>query len=350
MEGLVECVPNFSEGGDQSILDAIALSIRSVPEVELLDVVAGRDTNRSVFTFVGSREGVKEGAFRAIEAASRHIDMTQHSGVHPRLGATDVCPFIPLRGVTMGDCVEMARELGQRVADELSIPVFLYGFAASSLERSDLATIRRGEYEKLEGKLRDPVWAPDFGKPDFNERSGATVIGARKLLIAYNVNLDSAQKTVAHDIALRVREKGRLKHDSDGELITVPGRLKECKAMGWVIDEYGKAQVSMNLTDYHVTPLHTAFETVKDEARKRGIQVTGSELVGLVPLEAMLMSGRFYLDLQKKNRAVPETELVRVASDTLGLHELSPFDPLKKIIDYRVRGMRPSNRIAEIAT
>lgn len=344
MEQIVECVPNFSEGRNKSIIDAISKSIRSVAGVVLLDVDPGEATNRTVVTFIGSPEAVKESAFQAIQAAAELIDMTNHTGAHARLGATDVCPFVPVRGVTMEDCAAMAREVGRRVAQELGIPVYLYENAASRPERKNLAVIREGEYEGLSEKLKNPDWAPDFGEPTFNPRSGATVIGAREFLIAYNVNLNTKDRKLASDIALDIREQGRAKRDSEGRIvrdkngkaIKVAGRLEACKAVGWVIDEYQKAQVSINLTDYKVTPPHLAFETVREEARKRGLRATGSEIVGLVPLEAMLMAGRFYLTQQVRTTAVPEKELVRIAVESLGLKDVADFVPSEKIVDYQV--------------
>ena len=345
MKKIIECVPNFSDGRDTSIIEAIAQSIRSVPDVVLLDVDPGEATNRTVVTFIGSPEGVQEAAFQAIETADKLIDMSKHSGAHARMGATDVCPFIPVQGVGMNECVVYAQNIGKRVAEELGIPVYLYENAATSPERKNLATIRKGEYEGLEEKLRDPEWMPDFGEARFNPRSGATVIGAREFLIAYNVNLNTKDRKLAHDIALDLREQGRAKRDSDGKIIRddegkavkVPGLLKECKAVGWVIDEYQKAQVSINLTDFKVTPPHDAFEAVREAARKRGLRVTGSEIVGLIPLEALLLSGRYYLKQQNKTPAVPEKELIRVAVESMGLNDVAEFIPEEKIVDYQVK-------------
>ncbi|MFQ6615791.1 MAG: glutamate formimidoyltransferase [Fidelibacterota bacterium] len=349
MDKIIECVPNFSEGRNKATIDAIGESISSVSGAFLLDMDRGHATNRTVVTFVGSPEGVKEAAFRAIRTASDLIDMRQHSGAHARMGATDVCPFIPVRGVDIDECVTIAREVGERVARELGIPVYLYEYAATSPERKNLANIRKGEYEGLEQKLKDEHWKPDFGEATFNPKSGATVIGVREFLIAYNVNLNTRDMKWASDIALDIREKGRAKRDDEGKIarddqgriIRVPGRLKECKAVGWVIEEYGKAQVSINLTNFRVTPVHVAFETVREEARKRGLRVTGSEIVGLVPLEAMLMAGTYYLRQQGKTSAVPEKELVRVAVESMGLEDVAPFDPGQKIVEYRVAQASP---------
>ena len=344
MEKIVECVPNFSEGRDESILEAISRSVESVSEVVLLDVDPGEATNRTVVTFVGSPAGVKEAAFNAIATAADLIDMRNHSGAHARMGATDVCPFVPVRGVSMDDCVEIAKSVGERVGKELGIPVYLYEHAASRPERRNLASVRQGEYEGLTAKFKDSDWVPDFGEAKFNARSGATAVGAREFLIAYNVNLNTKDRHVATDIALDIREAGRAKRDKEGKIvrdeegmaIKVPGLLQSCKAVGWVIDEYQKAQVSINLTNYHVTPPHVAFESVREGARERGFRVTGSEIVGLIPLEAMLMAGWYYLEKQGKTKAVPEAELVRVAVESIGLNDVTKFDPMEKIVDYRV--------------
>ena len=345
MDKLVECVPNFSEGRDQSVLDAITGAITAVKDVALLDVDSGEATNRTVMTFVGSPKGVTEAAFQAIARAAELIDMKNHFGEHARMGATDVCPFVPIRGVTMEECVEIAKFVGKRVGDELSIPVYLYENAASTPERQNLANVRAGEYEGLAGKLKDPDWKPDFGKAQFNAKSGATAVGARQFLIAYNVNLNTRDRKMATDIALDIREAGRAKRDEDGQIVRdkdgnalkVPGLLKDCKAVGWEIEEYGKAQVSINLTDYTVTPPHSAFEAVRDGARKRWLRVTGSEIVGLIPLEAMLMAGRHYLTAQGKTTAVPESQLVHAAVESLGLNDVSKFDPNERIVEYRLR-------------
>ena len=344
MSRIVECVPNFSEGRDRNIIDAIGAAISAVEGVTLLDVDPGHATNRTVVTFVGSPEAVEEAAFQGIAKAGELIDMRNHSGEHARMGATDVCPFVPVRGVTMEDCVAIAKSVGERVAEELSIPVYLYENAAMTPERQNLATVRSGEYEGLPEKLKDPAWKPDFGKAEFNAQSGATAIGARQFLIAYNVNLNSRDRKLATDIALDIREAGRAKRDADGKIIRdedgkavkVPGLLKACKAVGWEIEEYGKAQVSINLTDYTVTPPHIAFEAVREGGRKRGLRVTGSELVGLVPLEAMLMAGRHYLTSQGKTTGVAESELVHAAVESLGLNDVSPFNPEERVVEYRL--------------
>jgi glutamate formiminotransferase/formiminotetrahydrofolate cyclodeaminase len=345
MPRLVECVPNFSEGRDRSKIDAITAAISSAAGVSLLDVDPGAETNRTVVTFVGEPEAVLEGAFRGIAEAARILDMRTHHGAHARLGATDVCPFIPVSGVTMEECVELARKLGARVGSELGIPVYLYEYAASRPERKNLADVREGEYESLPSRTGNPHWTPDFGPASFPPKSGATVIGARQFLIAYNVNLNTRSKKLAHDIALEIREKGRRKLDAsgapmknkDGSFVMSPGKLRECKAVGWYIPEYGAAQISINLTNFHVTSLHDAFEAVAEEATRRGLRVTGSEIVGLVPLEAIRKAGIFYLRRQGLSAGVAESELVHVAAKSLGLSDLTPFQPQEKIIEYRLR-------------
>ncbi len=338
---LVECVPNFSEGRNMDVINAIADAIKSVEGVKLLDVDPGADTNRTVVTFIGSPEAVLEGAFQGIKKASELIDMRKHKGAHARMGATDVCPFVPVSDVTIEECVEIAKKLGKRVAEELNIPVYLYEYAATSPERKNLANIRSGEYEGLPEKLKDPKWKPDFGEPVFNPKSGATVIGVREFLIAYNINLNTTDKKKAKDIALTIREKGRWKRDGEGKIVRdeegnkvrQPGLFKECKATGWYIDEYKQAQITMNLTNYKITPPHIVFDKCCELAWEKGLRVTGSELVGLIPKEAMLMAGRYYLKKQGKCRGVPEKDLIRIAVQSLGLNDISPFDPKKKIIE-----------------
>lgn len=341
---IVECVPNFSEGRDRAVIDRIAAAISGVDGVSLLDVDPGAATHRTVVTLVGAPEAVLDGAFTGIAAAAELIDMRRHRGEHARMGATDVCPFVPVAGVGMDDCVELARRLGARVGSELGIPVYLYEAAASRPERRNLADVRAGEYEGLAKKLADPEWAPDFGPAELNERSGATVIGARKFLIAYNVNLNTRDRRLASDIALDVREAGRLKRDADGKPIRgadgkferVAGRLGATKAVGWYIEEYDRAQVSINLVDHEVTAPHQAFDAIEEEAGKRGLRVTGSELVGLIPLDAVLAAGRHYLARQGKSLGIPERQIVETAIQSLGLRELGGFDPDEKIIEYRL--------------
>ncbi len=342
---LVECVPNFSEGRDTEKIGAIRREIEAVAGVKLLDVDPGASTNRTVVTFIGAPEAVKEAAFGAIATAAEVIDMRVHTGAHSRIGATDVCPFVPVSGVTMDDCVRLAGELGARVAGELGIPVYLYEAAARKPERRNLAVVRAGEYEGLSEKLKDPRWAPDLGKPVFNPKSGATVIGAREFLIAYNFNLNTRDRKLAHEIALSLRESGRAKRDKDGNIVKdargrtvkVPGRFKEVKSVGWYVEDYGTAQISVNFTNYKVTPVHVVFDEARRLAGKLGLRVTGSELVGLIPKEALLMAGRYYLEKQGKSPGVPEEELIRVAVRSLGLSDVAPFDPGKKIIEYQFR-------------
>lgn len=340
---LVECVPNFSEGRDMEKIQAITKEIESTPGVKLLDVDPGESTNRTVVTFIGEPEAVKEAAFKAIKKAAEVIDMRFHKGAHSRIGATDVCPFVPVTGVTMEDCVRLAHELAQRVAEELNIPVYLYEEAAQKPERRNLATIREGEYEGLEEKLKDPNWAPDYGQPVFNPKAGATVIGAREFLIAYNINLNTKDRRLAHEIALNLRERGRAKRDKDGKIIRdekgkaimVPGKFKAVKAVGWYIEDYDIAQISINFTNYKISPPHIVFDEAIKEAEKLGLRVTGSELVGLIPKEALLMAGRYYLEKQGKSPGVPEEELIDIAVKSLGLNDVAPFDPQKKIIEYQ---------------
>lgn len=344
MERLVECVPNFSEGKDKSVIDAITSVISSIPGVELLDVDPGADTNRTVVTFVGVPDAAVEAAFEAIKKAAELIDMSKHHGAHPRMGATDVCPFIPVRGMSMDDCANLARELGQRVGEELRIPVYLYEYAATSKERVNLASIRQGEYEGLVDKLQKPRWKPDFGPSEFNKKSGATVIGARKFLIAYNVNLNTRSQRLAHNIALDIRERGRWMKDDDGKIIKdekgkklrKDGLLKDCKAVGWFIPEFDRAQVSINLTDFDETPPHKAFDTCCTVALNYGLRITGSEIVGLIPLEAMLQAGKYYLRKQDQSSGIPESMIIATAVQSLGLDELYKFNPQEKIIEYRI--------------
>jgi glutamate formiminotransferase / formiminotetrahydrofolate cyclodeaminase len=341
---IVECIPNISEGRRPEIYEAVAAAAASVNEVTLLNVDPGSDTNRTVITFVGPPEAVLEAAFRLVQKGVELIDMTTHRGAHSRIGAVDVVPFVPVSGVTMDDCVELARRLGERVGRELAIPVYLYEFAASRPARQNLATVREGEYEGLEKKLREPEWAPDFGPATFAPRSGATVIGARKFLVAYNVNLNTTDKRLANRVAFDVRERGRAKKDAEGnpvldasgEAVWEPGLLKSVKAVGWVIPEYGLAQISINLTDLDVTPLHVAFDACEERARERGLRVTGSELVGLVPLSVLVDAGRHYLTRMGRTAGVPEAVLVETAIRTLGLSEVKPFDPNERVIEYRL--------------
>jgi glutamate formiminotransferase/formiminotetrahydrofolate cyclodeaminase len=341
---LVECVPNFSEGRDREKIQAIVREIEAVGGVKLLDVDPGASTNRTVVTFLGEPEPVCEAAFRAIRKAAELIDMRTHRGAHSRIGATDVCPLVPVSGVTMEDCVRWARALGRRVAEELGIPVYLYEAAASRPERRNLAAIRTGEYEGLSEKLQDPAWAPDFGAPVINARSGATVIGAREFLIAYNINLNTRDRKLAHEIALDLRESGRVRRDREGNILRdrngnalkARGKFKEVKAVGWYVEDYGRAQISVNFTNYKVTPPHVVFDEARRLAAKLGLRVTGSELVGLIPKDALLVAGRHYLEKQGKSPGVPEEELIRTAILSLGLNDVAPFDPRKKIIEAQI--------------
>jgi glutamate formiminotransferase/formiminotetrahydrofolate cyclodeaminase len=340
MQKIIECVPNFSEGVDLQIIQQITDAIESVEGIKLLDVDPGKATNRTVVTFVGSPETVVEAAFRGIKKASELIDMRKHKGEHPRMGATDVCPFIPVSNVTMEECVACAKALGKKVAEALNIPVYLYESAAQKEDRKNLATIRSGEYEGFADKIKDPNWTPDFGK-DFNEKSGATVIGARDFLVAYNVNLNTTSVRRANSVAFDLRENGRVLEengkkvlDENGEPKREPGLLKSVKAIGWYIQEYGIAQISMNLTNISVTPLHIAFDTAVERAHARGMRVTGSELVGLVPLKCLLDAGKYFLQKQKRSIGVDEKELIKIAVKSMGLDELAPFDPAKKVIEY----------------
>lgn len=341
---LMECVPNFSEGRDQGILDAIAASIKSVKGVALLDVDPGRDTNRTVFTMAGEPEAVVEAAFQAIKKASELIDMSKHKGEHPRMGATDVCPFIPISDMTMEECVEYAKILGKRVGEELGIPVYLYEHAASKPEWQNLANVRSGEYEALPEKAKDPYWKPDFGPHAFNAKSGATAISAREFLIAYNINLNTRDKKKAHDIALSIRESGRAARDENGKMVKdekgnkvmVPGLFKHCKAVGWFIDDYDRAQISINLTNYKITPPHLVLDKVRELALEKGLQVTGSELVGLLPKQALLESGKYYLQKMNESTGIPERKIMETAIQSMGLAELGPFDLDKKVIEYAI--------------
>ncbi len=394
MKQIVECVPNFSEGRDKKILDQIAEVIRSVDNVALLDIDPGADTNRTVFTFVGGPDEVVEAAFLAIKKAAELIDMSHHSGAHPRMGATDVCPFIPVSNITMAQCVELAKRLGKRVGEELKIPVYLYEYAATKPERRNLASVRKGEYEGLPEKLAKPEWAPDFGPAKFNERAGATAIGVREFLIAYNVTLNTREKKYATDIALELREKGRpkrigniqpfytngtlVKHKENefycgscafvartpealfshckdvhgydlpeilnehgmssksliGKAAIKPGLFKNCKAIGWYVDEYHRTQISINLTNYKITPPHLVLEAARKLAADRGLVVTGSEIVGLIPFDALLQSGIYYLEKQGKSAGVPLDDILQTAVDSMGLNDVSPFNIREKVLGY----------------
>ncbi|MEO0296695.1 MAG: glutamate formimidoyltransferase, partial [candidate division WOR-3 bacterium] len=389
---LIECVPNFSEGRNKKIIDEIVNAIKEVEGIKVLDVDMGYDTNRTVVTFIGEPDKVKEAAFSAIKKAAELIDMRKHKGAHPRIGATDVCPFIPLRNVTFEECNEIAIEVAKRVGEELKIPVYLYEKSAKKPERRDLSYIREGEYEGLAEKIYKPEWKPDFGPQEFNPKSGATVIGVREFLIAYNINLNTRDKRYAEDIAFEIREKGRTKrkgkispfyfkgdivrykeneypcgecefigktleetynhvkdnHGYDlyellkmngidikkiiGKPVKKKGLFKKVKAIGWYIDEYKRAQISINLTDYKVTNMHHVFEKVKELAEERGLSVTGSELVGLVPFNAIYESGLFYLERQKVSKGLPVRDVLETAVQSLGLRDVTDFEIEKKVL------------------
>jgi len=334
MKQLIECVPNFSEGSDMSIIKQITNEIESVEGVRLLDVDPGKATNRTVVTFVGEPISVIEAAFRAIKKAAELIDMRKHTGEHPRMGATDVCPLIPVANISMEETAEWSKKLGERVGNELEIPVYLYEAAQKNPDRKNLSIIRAGEYEGFSKKILLSEWAPDFGKAIFNAKSGATVIGARDFLVAYNINLNTTSTRRANAIAFDVRESGRKIQNEKGEEIVQPGTLKSVKAIGWFIEEYGVAQISMNLTNVNITPIHIAFDEVCKKANERGVRVTGSELVGLIPLKSLLDAGRYFLEKQQRSVGVSEKEIIHIAVKSLGLDELSEFIPEKKIIEY----------------
>jgi len=342
---LIECVPNFSEGRNSDIIRQITDQIEKVKAVKLLNVDPGKATNRTVVTFVGDPESVIEAAFRAIKKASEVIDMRYHHGEHPRMGATDVCPLVPISNISMEEVVEYAHRLGYRVGEELGIPGYYYEYAAKSSERKNLAYCRTGEYEGLKKRLSDPKWIPDFGPARFNARTGATAIGARDFLIAYNINLNTTSTRRANAIAFDIREKGRVKRtgnpltgtivrDERGNPVYQPGSLKNVKGIGWFIEEYGIAQLSFNLTNINETPIHIAFEEAVKKAELRGVRVTGSELVGLVPLNAMLEAGKYFLTKQRRSLGIPEEEIIHIAIKSLGLDELGPFNPGERIIEY----------------
>lgn len=392
MKQIVECVPNFSEGRDAALIKQITDQIEAVKGVTLLDVDPGADTNRTVVTFIGSPEAVQEAAFRAVRRAAELIDMSKHHGAHPRMGATDVLPFVPVAGVTMDDCVAMAKAVGQRIGEELQIPVYLYEYAARRPERRNLAMVRSGEYEALPAKLTDPHWLPDYGPANFNARAGATAVGARDFLIAYNINLNTTDRRYATEIAYVLRERGRQKrrgnidpfyykgelvkfeagkfpcgpcdfvgsalavlathyreaHGKDlharfkelgyreNELIGKPvymdGLFTHVKAVGWVVENYRRAQISVNLTNYKITPAHVVLEEAREQARRRGIVVTGSEVVGVIPYEAMLDSGKFYLRRMQKSCGIPRDDIIETAIQSMGLRDVAPFEVEKKII------------------
>ena len=331
------------------IIRQITAEIEAVEGAQLLDVDPGKATNRTVVTFVGGPDAVVEAAFRAIKKAGELIDMRKHSGEHPRMGATDVCPFVPVANASMEDCIACAKALGERVGKELGIPVYLYENAASAEHRRNLASVRSGEYEGIADKIGKAEWKPDFGPAIFNEKSGNTAIGARDFLVAYNVNLNTTSTRRANSVAFDVREQGRVDpsgaKDASGEAVRIPGTCKAVKAIGWYIEEYGLAQVSMNLTNISITPVHIAFDECVKSAYNRGMRVTGSELVGLIPLQAMLDAGKYFLEKQQRSTGVSEEELIHIAIKSMGLDELTPFDPKEKIIEYKLRGGANTGRL-----
>jgi glutamate formiminotransferase / formiminotetrahydrofolate cyclodeaminase len=347
MQKVIECVPNFSEGRDLEVIRQITAAIESVDGVSLLNVDPGASTNRTVVTFAGAPDAAVEAAFRGIQKAAGLINMRKQTGAHPRMGATDVCPFIPVSNVSWEEAIECAKKLGKRVGEELKIPVYLYEKAASSPARSNLSIIRAGEYEGFFEKIKEPQWKPDFGPAVFNEKSGATVIGAREFLVAYNANLNTKAVRRATSVAFDVRENGRIKTDdgtpsgkrvldAKGEPVREPGMLKHVKAIGWYVEEYGMAQVSMNLTNLEETPLHAAFEACVESAGKRGLRVTGSEVVGMLPKKCLVDAGRYFLRKQKWSEGASEEELIDVAIRSMGLSELKPFDPKERIIEVKM--------------
>lgn len=349
---LIECVPNFSEGRDPAVIRHITDAISSVEGVRVLNVDPGKATNRTVVTLVGEPAQVVEAAFRGIKAATEVIDMRVHKGEHPRMGATDVCPLIPISNISMEETAEWARRLGERVGTELGIAVYLYEAAQQNPERRNLAVIRAGEYEGFFRKITQPGWQPDYGPAEHHAVFGSTVIGARDFLVAYNVNLNTQSVRRANSVAFDVREAGRTKRegnpitgkvvtDANGNPVTEPGMLKQVKAIGWFIEEYGFAQVSMNLTNINVTPLHVAFDAVCERAQARGMRVTGSELVGLVPLKCLLDAGRHFLAQQQRSTGLPDKELIKVAVQTMGLDQLGPFNPEERIIEYFLKSPKP---------
>ena len=359
MKKLIECVPNFSEGRDLAIIKQITDEIEAVDGLQLLDVDPGADTNRTVVTFVGTPDEVIEAAFRAVKRASEVIDMSKHKGEHPRMGATDVCPLIPIANISMEETVEYARKLAERIGNELEIPIYCYENAAFKPERQNLANCRAGEYEGLPEKLANPEWKPDFGPAKFNAKAGATAVGARDFLVAFNINLNTTSTRRANAIAFDVRERGRplregnpltgkLVKDEQGNTVYQAGSLKAVKAIGWYIEEYGVAQISMNLTNISITSVHEAFDEVSKKAQERGIRVTGSELVGLVPLKAMLDAGKYFLQKQQRSLGVDDAELIKIAVKSMGLDELKPFNPDEKIIEYVLAKMEGQKKLVKL--
>ena len=353
MNQIIECVPNFSEGRNQDIINEISEAISNTKGVHLLNVDPGKATNRTVMTFVGNPDSVINAAFDAIKVASEKIDMSKHRGEHPRFGATDVCPLIPVSNISFDELIPYAEKLARLVSEELNIPIYLYEYAAKEEKRRNLANVRSGEYEGLNKKISSDDWKPDFGK-NFNKKSGATAIGVRDFLIAYNINLNTKSTRLANAIAFDVREKGRIKrkghpvigeivYDKDGNAETIPGSLKYVKAIGWYIEEFGIAQISMNLTNITETPIHTVFEEVVKKANARGASVTGSELVGLIPLKSMIDAGKYFLKKQNRSDGIPEGDIIKIAIESLGLNQVKNFDPNKNIIEYYLEKITNKN-------
>ena len=353
MKQLIECVPNFSEGRDENIINAIAVNLQSVEDVKILDIDSGKDTNRTVITIIGSPMAVAESAFRGIKIASELIDMRNHNGTHPRIGATDVCPFIPVSNVSEQECVQISQAVGERVGKELGIPVYLYEKSAKYNDRIKLPDIRKGEYEGLSNKLLDPNWMPDFGPSNIHIKAGATVMGCRDFLIAYNINLNTKDTRLATDIAFELREAGRSKRipspesknlldgeivrHKDGRPIKVPGIFKDIKAIGWYVEKFKRAQISVNFNNYRVSTIHDVYDKACLLAEERGVRVTGSELVGLIPLDAIIMAGKHYLKKQNRSIGVSESDIINCAIQSLGLDDVTPFLEDEKIIDYQVK-------------
>ncbi len=357
MQQLIECVPNFSEGNDMNIINQVTAEIESIEGVRLLNVDPGKATNRTVVTMVGEPLPVIEAAFRAIKKAGELIDMSKHKGEHPRMGATDVCPLIPIANISMEETAAYAQQLAKRVGEELQLPVYLYEAAQPDKTRSNLSVIRAGEYEGFAKKIKLPEWKPDFGPAEFDLKRGATVIGARDFLVAYNVNLNTTSTRRANAIAFDIREAGRVKrvdgkvvNDENGKPVNIPGSLKAVKAIGWFIEEYGIAQISINLTNINITPVHIAFDEACKKANERGIRVTGSELVGLIPLKAMTDAGKYFLRKQKRSTGVSEKELIKIAVKSMGLDELAPFKPEERIIEYMLANKADSKLVSMTLT
>ncbi len=356
---IIECVPNFSEGRDMNIINQITAEIKNTDGVKLLDVDPGATTNRTVVTFAGEPDAVIEAAFKAVKKATELIDMSKHKGAHPRFGATDVCPLVPVANITMQEVIEYANKLGKRIGEDLGIPVYLYEFAAKSEDRRNLANVRAGEYEGLEKKLKDPLWHPDFGPAKFLPKTGAIAVGARNFLVAINYNLNTTSVRRANAIAFDVREKGRpmrkgnpitgeIVKDENGNTIYIPGTLKATKAIGWFIEEYGIAQVSMNITDISVTPVHIAFDEVSEKARLRGIRVTGAEIVGLIPKSVLIDAGKYFLKKQQRSTGVSEDKLIKIAIKSMGLDDLKPFDAQNKVIEFLLAKDEPPPKLIKM--